>query len=216
MRFFIDIQYCEYSRWNFFGLYKKAKVDVLPMEIAIISERGDLFHAFFGSINKRYRIIDLLSKMRFKEVNGSAHLKESVLSDLEIASKLNDYFKRNYSPDKHVLYTADSVSEFKDSFKSLVFPSVSAWPEYTENILSEMTELAVSMDDEDYSPESEFLLCLFKEAESYTPLQKVDMFISHPDWPVDIPTGCLAQVYWCQKAYAVIEKYRNIKKAQKA
>lgn len=218
MKFFIDIKYCQYSRWNFFGLHKGAKVDMLPMEIAIISERGDLLHAFFGSIDKIWRVKDTPSQERFKEVYGHANLKKLIHHNADIAHLVNDYFKKNYAPDKQVLYTTDSLGKIRDAFKWAVYPFSVAFPEYSENIMQEMTVLAVSMSDEDYSSESEFLLHLFKDKESepYTPLQKVDMFTSHPDWPVDIPHNCLEQVYWNKQAYAVIDKYKKLKQAQAA
>lgn len=214
MKFFIDVHYCDYSKWNFFGLLNR-KTERRPMEIAIISEDGDCFTAFFSSVMFHWRIMDESSKALDLLVRSSGidDNYDCYDSDEVVVTAARNFIELHAGPDaivEFILAEKEKISfiDMDDAVDQIILCKARR---ITTSIYDLLTEFVDKMKDSDFGVDGPFEVVLFRADEQsyFTSLQKMNMFISHPEYPVYSAKSTLGKTKYAQQVYSVIKKVKK-------
>lgn len=218
MKFFIDVHFCEYSKWNLFGLLSRP-VETRPMELAIVSEAGDIFTAFFASVAFPWRIMDKKSKELDLQVrrNGRDETYDCYDNDDVVLTAVNEFIRLYRDDGDSELILADdsffinsnipAVRYLSGAFTSMGITSVMMGV----SIYVYMSSFVDAMPDKCFEVDGPFEVVLFRndKQDHFTHLQKMDMFTSHSQFPVRDTPGTLNNALRAKKIYDLIKKVKT-------
>lgn len=207
MKFFVSVHYCKFALWPF-GWFPEI-VESKPMDVAIISETGSSYYAQFSSVSTVFpsRFRDKVSRLKYQR----SVKDDSCKSDRVIRKEIFDFLQDEAMGRSIELYTRNKVVSFlPELMGSLPAVDRGILPDSTKSVMIELAVLAESMSDKDFDISSDFSYQIAKEDNArYTPLEKIDMFQSHPLWPQNLPSCTFDKAVWARQAYRVIKKYSN-------